>query len=118
MDMYHKMKSEADDVADNAEKYIRLQGERLKLELIERISVSLTELIQLMITGFFLFGGMVLLCVAVSLVIQEFTGNWIISASGATLFFAIMALVAIRYGKRHIRDAITRVIIQSTYDNE
>ena len=118
MDMYHKMKTEADDVTENAEEYFRLQAERLKLEVIERVSRSLTELIHLMIIGFFLFGGLVMVCVAGGLIVQEFADNWIISAVSATLFFAIAAYLAIRYGKLHIRDAITKVLIQSTYEEE
>jgi len=118
MDMYHKVKTEADGVTENAERYFRLQGERLKLEIIERVSISLTDLIQLMIIGFFIFGGLLMFCVAVGLVVQEFVNNWIISAVSATAFFGLAAYIAIRFGKNHIRDAITKVLIQSTYDDE
>ena len=118
MDMYQKMKQEADGVADNAEQYVRLQTERFRLELIERLSLSITDMIYLMVIGFFMFGGLLLVCVAVGLVVQQITGNWIISALGAILLFSLMAYVAIRYGKTHIRDAITKAIVNSVYDEE
>lgn len=114
--MYQKMKHEADDVADNAERYVRLQAERLKLELIERLSLSITDIIYLMLIGFFVFGGFMMVCVAAGLVVQQFTDNWIISAVSATVLFAVMAYVATRYGKPHIRNAITKAIINSVYD--
>ena len=118
MSTYQDIKTDADNISEGAMRYFELQGERLKLELIERIAVSLTELIYALMIGIFVFTGLFVVCVVLVFVVQEFANNWLISAGCASALFAGMAWMAIRKGHTLIRDVITKVLIRSIYGRE
>ena len=116
METYEKMKTDADEAATNARRYFELQVERLKLELVERLTVSLTDLIFALIMGLFVFVGLFLACVIFGLIVQQFADNWIISAGSAAGFFGLLAWFVIRRGRTIVKDVIAKILIQSIYE--
>ena len=116
MDALDQVRKEAEQVAAETERYFQLQIEKFKLDLIDRITVSLSNLLFLFVIVFFVFGAIFLICIALVMVIQHLTGNLIISALAAIVFFVTLAWTAISKGRPMIRDSIARALVQSVYD--
>lgn len=116
MNTYDKIKTDADEASDGAMRYFELQGERLKLELIERLTVSLSDLLHALIVGVFVLVGIFMVCVVFGLFVQQFADNWIISAICASVFFGAMTWIVVTRGREMIRNVITKILIRSIYE--
>ena len=114
--MYEQIKMQADEVVDGAERYFDLRKELLKLQLAEKLSTSLSDLILIFIVLLFTVAGLFLICIAAGFVIQEFLNNWALAAMGALLVFALMAYFSIRFGQTRLKDSITKAITKSIYE--
>lgn len=117
MESIDTLRDDIDEVTKEAEEYVTLQIDRLKLDLVERLTRSLTAFILLLILVFFVFAGLFLLCLGVLLVLQELFGNWVLSSGGALLFFVFLAWLTIRRGRPYLRDAIAKALIQTMYED-
>lgn len=116
MDDINNIKTEAGQIGEDMEHYFNLRIDGLKLDLIERVTRSLSDLVFLFVIVFFVFAGLFIVCLAAILIIYEFANNWVISSAGAITFFIAMAWFVISKGRPRLRDAITRALVKSTFD--
>lgn len=113
MDLASEFKTETQEIANSTERYINLHAERIKLHLVERISISASELIYILALGLFAFGCIIALCFALGFILAKTTGNWILGLSCGVGLFAILSVLFAVFGKQEIRNTLIRTIVQS-----
>ena len=116
MESYEHLKSEADQVTEEAQQYFNLQKERLQIEVIERLTNSLSALFFILAVVLFASAGIFLACIVVAFIAQQMFDNWLISALCTSAFFALLLYLTLGRGRTMMKDAIARAIISSVYE--
>ncbi len=116
METTDDFKNESDGIVRDAEEYFKMQVDYLKLDLIERLTRSLADLVFLFVIVFFVFAAIFLLCLASVLITQQIVGNWIVSSIVALALFVGIAWGIFTYGKPRLKDAIAKALIKSAYE--
>ena len=103
-------------LSDDAEAYFKMQLDYIKLDMIERATRSISDLVFLLVIVFFVFAGIFLVCLASVLILQQLVGNYILSSTGALIIFSLIAWITIRVGRPRLKDAIAKALIKSAYE--